>query len=72
MKRVKFNTDNISIIETYSSDEYDRSQIDSILYLKCYNRISHLEWQREIEQLYSYKTKEMIVHKQSINNTTFN
>lgn len=72
MKRVQFNIDNISIIETYSPDEYDRSQIDSILYLKCYNRISHIEWQREIEQLYEYKTKEMIVHKQSIKYTSFN
>ena len=72
MKRVQFNIGNIFIIETYGPDEYDRSQIDSILYLKCYNRISHIEWQKEIEQLYSYKTKEMIVHKQSIKNTTFN
>uniref|UniRef100_A0A6C0DX18 Uncharacterized protein n=1 Tax=viral metagenome TaxID=1070528 RepID=A0A6C0DX18_9ZZZZ len=71
MKRVQFNIDNISIIETYSSDEYDRSQIDSILYLKCYNRISHIQWQKEKEQLYEYKTKEMIVHKQSIKNSTF-
>lgn len=70
MKRVHFNID-ISIIETYSSEEYDRSQIDSILYLKCYNRISHIEWQKELEELYNYKSKEMIVHKKSIQNTNF-
>ncbi len=71
MKRVQFNTENILIKETYGPDEYDRSQIDSILYLKCYNRISHIEWQKELEKLYNYKCKEMIVHKQSIKNTNF-
>jgi hypothetical protein len=72
MKRVNFNMDNINIVETYSRNEYDRSQIDSILYMKCYNRISHEEWQKERESLNMFKYTEMIVHKKSIKYTQFN
>ena len=33
MKSVQFNLDNTIFYDTYSSEEYDRYPIDSILYL---------------------------------------
>lgn len=72
MKRVNFNIGKVYIKETYGPDDYDRSPIDSILYLKCYNRISHSEWIKELENLNIYKYAEMIVHKDSIKYTNFN
>jgi len=71
MKRVNFNMDIVMISETYSKNEYDRSQIESILYMKCYNRISHEEWMKERNDLNKFKYTEMIVHKKSIKNTHF-
>lgn len=54
---------------TYSKDEYDRSSIDSLLYKKCLNRITHYEWIFELRELDYYKTSIMIVHKSSLRNT---
>jgi hypothetical protein len=60
-KSVQFN-DNTKIFITYSSDEYDRSQIDSCLYQKSYNRISQIEWKNIVTELHNFKKLEMIVH----------
>lgn len=69
MKSVRFNLDNTRFYNTYSNDEYDRYSIDSILYLKCYNKISDFEWTYMLNSLNIFKICEMIVHKDSLNNT---
>ena len=69
LKNVKFNLEKNSIHLAYSIDEYDRCQIDSILYLKSYNRITDKEWDEIFNNLNYYKTQEMIVHKESIKHT---
>lgn len=66
IKRVRFNLNNNETYWTYSYKEYDRCPIDSILFRKCYNRISHEEWIKEQKALLKYKWTEMIVHKDSI------
>lgn len=66
LKQVKFNLNKNETYLTYSYKEYDRYPIDSILFRKCYNRISHEEWMKEQQDLLKYKLTEMIVHKDSI------
>lgn len=68
IKKVKFN-DNSVIYKTYSFNEYDRGSIDSILYQKCYQKISEKEWFDILKELSDYKRFEMIVH---INNLVNN
>ncbi len=53
---------------TYSKQEYDRYQIDSILYRKCHNKISVIDWKRIKRELFNFKTQEMVVHKDSATN----
>jgi len=48
--------------ETYSTQEYDRYMIDSILYQRSFNRISDNEWCDILNELLNYKRNEMIVH----------
>jgi len=60
-KKVSFNK-NVIVSQTYASDEYDRFQIDSILYQKMYLRVSDVEWDNIIKELLNYKKHEMIVH----------
>lgn len=67
-KVVSFNLDKNKIYNTYSILEYDRIPIDSILYLRCYKKISDYEWLKIFENLNYYKTREMIVHKESVEN----
>ena len=69
MKQVSFNLDNNKTYTTYSHKEYNRYQIDSILYQKAYNRIKFEEWQRIWLELNLFKIDEMIVHKDSLKNT---
>jgi len=69
MKSVQFNLDNTIFYDTYSNEEYDRYPIDSILYLKCYNKVSDFDWANMLENLNFFKICEMIVHKNSLNNT---
>jgi hypothetical protein len=65
-KRVRFDT-SLNVIEhTWSSDEYNRCQIDSVLYNKCYGRVSEQEWSDIFRALLIYKITEMIVHKDTI------
>ncbi len=70
MKSVSFNENNNKIYITYSSLDYDRFQIDSILYQKGYRRISNEDWINIFILLNKYKCNEMIVHKDSIKNTS--
>lgn len=67
-KKITFAENPVFYI-TYSSDEYDRSSIDSLLYRKCFNRVSHYQWLFALRELDYYKTSIMIVHKSSLCNT---
>jgi hypothetical protein len=69
MKSVQFNLDNTIFCYTYSNEEYDRYPIDSIMYLRCYNKVSDFDWINMLENLNLFKICEMIVHKNSLNNT---
>lgn len=67
-KHVSFNLDKNEILNTYSPDEYDRTSIDSILYLKSLQRLNQNEWNNIITELNNFKMNEMISHKDSISN----
>ena len=67
-KTVKFDDSKNTYFTTYSSDDYDRYQIDSVLYRKAHNKISVNEWLNILLELNEYKCSEMIVHKLSIKN----
>lgn len=69
-KSVSFNLSNETFV-TYSSQEYDRFQIDSVLYRKNYNRISEEEWRSIFINLDLYKLYEMRVHKDSLTNNSY-
>lgn len=69
MKSVGFNLELNKTFITYSLQEYDRLPIQSILYMKCYNKISTETWNQVLYDLNIYKTREMIIHKSSICNT---
>jgi hypothetical protein len=57
--------------DTYSSEDYDRTIIDGLLYRRMKNIISHQEYVREMELLRLYKIHEMRVHRMSLSNTYF-
>lgn len=67
-KRITFS-ETVLIYTTYSPDEYDRHTIDSILYKKCFKRISNEEWNNVLKNLNNFKIEDMIVHKSSLFNT---
>lgn len=68
IKRVSFNESSNKTHITYSKEEYDRFQIDSILYRYSYQKINQNEWKSVFEELNHYKCTEMIVHRDSIGN----
>lgn len=68
MKRVIINEEYNKEYTTYTNKEYDRCTIDSILYQKCYQRVSSEEWINIFIILNNYKCTEMEIHKDSINN----
>lgn len=57
--------------ECYVVEMYDRLPIQSVLYLRCYNKITSKEWIQIHEELNEFKYKEMVVHKDSLRNTRF-
>ena len=67
-KKFCFSDELIIIYETWSKFDYDRSQIDSILYRKCYRKISNDKWNNIIKKLLDYKQNEMIIHIDSLKN----
>jgi hypothetical protein len=67
-KNVSFNLEQNQVYDTYSNKEYDRAMIDSVLYLRSYNRISDKEWNQVLHELDQYKFKDMLIHKQSLKN----
>ncbi len=68
MKRVIIEEENNKSYTTYSSIEYDRFQIESIIYMKSYNRITPTEWKKLFIELNEYKLNEMISHEDSVKN----
>ena len=70
-KTVSFN-ENIEIHETYNSDEYDRQVIDYVLYRKAYNKITNEEFNAIFVNLDLYKLYEMLIHKDSLHNNSYN
>lgn len=71
-KCVIFNLDQNETYETYSSDEYSRLQIDSILYRRGYsNLVSDEEWNNVHITLDLYKLYEMKTHKDSFHNNLY-
>jgi hypothetical protein len=71
MKKVLFNLDNNKIYNTYSRMEYDRYQIDSILFRRGYKRVSDQEWNNVYTLLDIYKLYDMTVHKDSLQNNLY-
>ena len=71
MKKVLFNLENNQIFDTYNSNEYDRFQIDSVLYRRNYKRVSDQEWFNIYVILDLYKLYDMPVHQDSINNNFY-
>ena len=69
MKSVSFDLSKNKVYSAYSKAEYNRMPIDSILYLRCYRKISDVDWNNMLMQLNYYKTNEMLVHIESIHNT---
>lgn len=65
VKRVTFNEKD-TVHETYSNYEYDRSITQGILYKKSFNRISSCVWQKIMQDLELYKSREMAVHIDTI------
>ena len=55
----------------YSHNEYDRHQIDSLMYLKSFGQITHYQWIKALVEVNIYKQIEMSVHINSVNNTKF-
>lgn len=68
MKQVRFDFEKNTVHETYTVTEYDRHSIKSILYKKCFNRISDEDWDNMLKDLNTFKLTEMTVHKDSIKN----
>lgn len=71
LKSVIFNLDKNETRETYSGDEYDRIQIDSLLYRRGYNKVSDEEWNNVYITLDIYKLYEMKTHKDSFHNNLY-
>jgi hypothetical protein len=65
MKQVTFNLEHNKIYKTYGK-EYDRIPIDSILYLRCYKRVSDEEWNNLLLNLNRFKMTEMTLHRNSL------
>jgi hypothetical protein len=68
-KTVKFNLEKNTIHNVYSSDEYDRQQIHSMMYLRLFGKISLIEWTQMLNEINIYKLNEMPVHMDSVMNT---
>jgi hypothetical protein len=65
-KEHRINESKNKICETYSKDEYDRTPIDSVLYMYGLKRVSRQEFTNIFMELNKYKCTEMIVHVNSI------
>ena len=71
MKKVLFNLDNNQIFDTYTPDEYNRFQIDSVMYRRNWRKVSDQEWHSIYVILDLYKLYDMPVHQDSIHNNLY-
>jgi hypothetical protein len=69
IKNVKFNLEKNTIHEVHSANEYNRNQIESIMYLKLFGKITLFEWTQVLNEINMYKLIEMQVHNDSVTNT---
>ena len=69
IKNVKFNLEKNTIHEVNSENEYNRNQIESIMYLKLFGKITLFEWTQVLNEINMYKLIEMQVHNDSVTNT---
>ena len=69
IKSVSFSLQDNKIYDTYSRHDYDRFQIESVVYLHSYNRLSWFDIMEIYFELNQYKLKEMQVHEMSKCNT---
>jgi hypothetical protein len=69
-KRVRFS-DTFVFGDTYSSDDYDRSTIDSLVYRRARYGTPQIEmeFRLAIVSLNLYKMNEMTIHPASVTNT---
>ena len=70
-KRVDFNLDKNITFDTYSSQEYDRTCIDHVLYRKAYRLISDDDIHSIYVSLDLYKLYEMPIHIDSLKNNSY-
>jgi hypothetical protein len=70
-KHVRFDLNKNTYNETYHKTEYDRSQIDHVLYRKAYQKLSNEEFSKINVLLDLYKLYEMPVHKESFANNYY-
>jgi hypothetical protein len=70
-KRVQFDLGQNETFVTHTRSEYDRSQIDHVLYRKSYNRVSEHEMKMILISLDLYKLYEMPVSKESLHNNSY-
>ena len=71
MKKVIFKLENNEIFNTYTKEEYDRFQIDSVLYRRNYQRVPDQEWNNIYVVLDLYKLYDMPVHQESVQNNLY-
>ena len=71
MKKVEFDLNRNKVYTTYNSMDYDRSQIDHVVYRRGYNRVSNEEMKAIYITLDMYKLYEMPVNKHSLHNNSY-
>ena len=71
MKHVLFNLNKNKTYITYDSSEYNRLQIDSVLYRRSWKKVSDQEWNNIYIILDLYKLYDMPVHQDSIHNNVY-
>ncbi len=71
IKKVDFDLSKNIVYTTYSGDEYDRYCIDSVMYKRCYNKITELELIQIFIELDLYKLYEMKIHSNSYYNNSY-
>lgn len=69
-KNVKFNLDKNIVYDTYTLDEYNRIQINSLYNKILASKIPYSKLNNIFDKLNKYKLQEMVVHKKSLCNTT--
>ena len=71
IKKVNFDLTKNTIGFTYSSDDYDRLCIDSVMYRKACNKLTNEELINIYIELDLYKLYEMPIHVDSLRNNTY-